>query len=66
MDLKLGMFNHLDILEPFKKFWGISDIFDVFMTSLMLDFFVILQFVATASVIKFVETLDSYIEYVFW
>ena len=64
MDLKLDMFNHLDMLEFFKKFWGIFDIFDVFMTSSMSQFFVILQFLATASVIKFVETLDFHIEYV--
>ena len=43
----------------------VSDIFDVLMTSSMSDFFVILQFLATASVIKFVETLDFHIEYVF-
>ena len=36
------------------------------MTSLMSDFFLILQFLATASVIKIVETLDFDIEYVFW
>ena len=48
------------------KFWGISDIFDGFMTSLMSVFFVILQFFVTASVIKSVETLDFHIEYVFW
>ena len=66
MDLKLGMYNHVDMSESFKKFWGISNIFDVFMTSSMSDFFVILQFLATASVVKFVETLDFHIEYVFW
>ena len=66
MDLKLGMYNDLDMLESFKKFWGISDTFDLFMTSSMSGCFVILQFLATASVIKFVETLDFHIEYVFW
>ena len=35
------------------------------MTSSMLDFLVILQFYATGSVIKCVETLDFHIEYVF-
>ena len=65
MDFKLDMHNSLDTLESFKKFGGISDIFDVFMTSSMSDFFVILQFLATASVMKFVETLDFHIEYVF-
>jgi len=64
MDLKLCMHNYLDTLESLKKFWGISDIFDGFMTSSMSDFFVILQFLATANVIKFVETLDFHIEYV--
>ena len=43
----------------------VSDIFDGFMTSSMSDFFVILQFLATGSVIKCVETLDFHIEYVF-
>ena len=62
----LDMYNYLDTLELVRKFWGISNIFDVFMTSLMSDFLVILQFLATASVIKFVETLDFHIEYVFW
>ena len=66
MDLKLDMYNHLVTLESFKKFRGISNIFDVFMTSSMLDFYVILQFLATASVMKFVETLDFHTKYVFW
>ena len=65
MDFKLDMQNHLDKLKLVKKFWGISDIFDVFMTSSMSDVFVILQFLATASVLKFVETLDFHIECVF-
>ena len=65
MDLKLCMHNNLDTLKSLKKFWGISDIFDGFMTSSMSDFFVILQFFATGSVIKCVETLDFHIEYVF-
>ena len=65
MDLKFDMHNVLDTLQSFKKFWGIPDIFDVLMTSSMSDFF-ILQFLATASVIKFIETLDFHIEYVFW
>ena len=65
MDLKLCMHNYLDTLESLKKFLGISDIFDGFMTSSMSDFFVILQFFATGSVIKCVETLDFHIEYVF-
>ena len=58
MDLKLDMYNPIDTLISFKKFWGISKALDVFMTSSMSDFFVILQFLATASVTKFVETLD--------
>ena len=49
MDLKLDMYNPLDTLESFKKFLGISDIFDVFKSSLMSHFFVILQCFATAS-----------------
>ena len=65
MDLKLDMHSHLDMFESLKKILGISDIFDVFVTSSMLDFFIILQFLATARVIKFVETLDFHIEYVF-
>ena len=60
--LELDMYNHLDTLESFKKFRGISDNYDVFMTSSMSDSFVILQFLTTASVIKFVETLDFHIE----
>ena len=65
MDLKLDMRNHLDTLESPKKFSGIPDIFDVFMTLSMSDVFVILQFLATTSVMKFVETFDFQIEYVF-
>ena len=60
------MYTHLDTLESLKKFWGISDTFDVFMTSLMSGIFDIVQFLATASAIKCVETLDFRIEYVFW
>ena len=33
--------RHVRIIE---KFWGISDIFDIFMTSSMSEFYVILQF----------------------
>ena len=51
--------NHVDTLKSLKKCQGISDIFNVFMTS-MSDFHVILQFFATASVIKLVETLFSH------
>ena len=47
--------RHLGITQ---QVLGISEIFDVFMTSLVLDFFVILQFLATASDIKCFETLD--------
>ena len=65
MDLKLDMYNYLDTLESFQIFCGISDIFDGFMASSMSDFNVILQFLATSSVIKFVETLCFYIEYFF-
>ena len=66
MDLKLDMYNHLDMLESLRKLLGIFDFFDVFMTSSMSDFYVVLKFFfATASVIKFVETLDFYLEYVF-
>ena len=65
MDLKLDMNNHLDTLKLFKKFLGLFDIFDVFMASPMSDFFVILQFLTTTSFIKFEETLDLHIEYVF-
>ena len=55
-----------DKVESLKKFWGISDISDVFMTLSMSDFYVILPFFATASVKKIVETLDFHIRYVFW
>ena len=58
LDLKLDMCNYLWTSESLKKFRGISDIFDVFMTSLMSDFYVNLQFLATASVIKCVETFE--------
>ena len=65
MDIKLDMYNDLDMLESLKKFLGISHIFDVFMTSSMSDFYVILQFLASLSVIYCVETLDFRIKYVF-
>ena len=64
MDLKLDMHNHLHTLESLKKFRGISDIFDVFMTSSISDFCVISRFLAATNVIKYVETLDFHIEYV--
>ena len=63
MDLKL--YNHLDTLESLKKFRGISDIFDIFMTSSMSNSLVILQFLATGRVIKCVEISDFHIEYLF-
>ena len=62
MDMKLDMHNHLEALESLKKFSDISHIFDVFMTYSMSAFYIILQFLATASVIKCVETFDSHIE----
>ena len=64
MDIKCGMYNDLDTLESLKKFLGISDIFDVFMLSSMSDLYIILQFLATGSVIESVETLDFRIKYV--
>ena len=57
MDLKLGMYNHLEPLESLKMFWGISNIFEVFMTSSMSDFYITFQFLATARVIKCVDVL---------
>ena len=42
--------HHLGTLESWIKFCGISDIFDVFMTSSMSDVDIILQFLAIASV----------------
>ena len=65
MRVKLDMYTYLDTLKSLKEFGGISDIFDVFMTSSRTDFYVILQFCATASVIKCVETIDFHMEYVF-
>ena len=59
------MYNYLDTLELFKKFRGISDILGVFMTSSMSDLYVILQFLATSSVMKCVESLDFCIVYGF-
>ena len=47
------------VLIHIQHFWRIYDITNV-------GFFVILQFLATASVIKFVGTLEFHIEYVFW
>ena len=44
MDLKLDIYNPLDTLESVEKFWGISDIFDVFMTSSMSNIYVICSF----------------------
>ena len=38
---------------------------DFFMTSSMSDFYIILQVLATTSVIECVETLNLHIEYVF-
>ena len=62
MTLKLDMYSKLDTLESLKKFLGISNISNVFMTS-MSDFYVIFQFLATASIIKCVETLHFRIKY---
>ena len=42
----------------------ISDNFDKYMTTSMSDFYVILQILATVSVIKFVKTLDFHKKYV--
>ena len=53
------------LVEITQKFLRHIRHFDGFMTSSMSDFFVILQFFATGSVIKCVETLDFHIEYVF-
>ena len=61
MDLKLCMYNYLDTFIS-KKFQGISDIFDIFKTSSMSDSYIILQFLAMASVIK---SVDFGTEYVF-
>ena len=65
MVFKLDMYKYLDTLKLLKKFRGISDILDVFMTPPMSDLYVILQFLATASVIKCVETLNYRIVYIF-
>ena len=46
MALKCCFYTHLDTLESVKMFRGISDTFDVFMTSSMPDLSVILQFLA--------------------
>ena len=50
MDLKLRIYNHLGTLESLKKLWGISNIFEEYITSSMLDFYIILQLLAMASV----------------
>ena len=63
---KLCIYNYLDTIESWKKFWGLSNICDVFMTWSMSDFYVILQILATVSVLKCVETLDFHMEYVLW
>ena len=64
MDLKLDMYNPLDTLKLSKVLTHIQHFQRIYDSS-MSDFFVILQFLATASVIKFVETLDFHKEYVF-
>ena len=58
------MDTHLDTSEFLRKFLGIFIICDVFMTSSMSNFYVILQFLATTSVKKNVETLVFHLEYV--
>ena len=63
---KLDMYNYADKLKLLKKLRGISEILDVFMTPSMSDLCVILQCLATSSVMKCVETLDFCIVYVFW
>ena len=60
------MYTHLDTLEALKRFRGIFNMFDVSITSLMSAFYVILQFLATASLKKNVEALDFHLEYVSW
>ena len=52
IDLNFDMYSILETLESSKMFWGISDIFDVSMTSPMSDFHVILPFFVTVSVIS--------------
>ena len=59
------MYNYLDMLESLATLWGISDIYDLFMTSQVSDFYVILQLLATANVIQCVETLYIHLENVF-
>ena len=56
----------VDTLDSSNKFWGLSNIFYVFVTSAMSDSYGILQFLATASDGKCIETLYFDIEYVFW
>lgn len=60
------MYTHLDTLEALKRFRGIFNMFDVSITSSMSAFYVILQFLATASLKKNVEALDFHLEYVSW
>ena len=52
------MYTHLDTLEALKRFRGIFNMFDVSITSSMSAFYVIMQFLATASLKKNVKTLD--------
>ena len=63
MNLKLAMYHDRGTFESFKKFCGISDIDDVSMTPSMSDFYVVLPYFATASVIKVIETFDFHIGY---
>ena len=66
MDFKLDMYNPLDTLESFKKGFEAYPTFLRIYDVINVGFFVILQFLDTASVKKFAETLDFHIEYVFW
>ena len=59
------LYLHLDTLESLKNFRGFSDVFDVFMTSSMSDFYVIFHCLDTASGIRCAETLDFHIDNVF-
>ena len=49
MDFKLDMYNHVDTFQSLKFVFGLSDIFEVFMTASTLDFYNILQFLAKVS-----------------
>ena len=60
------MYTHLDTLEALKRFRGIFNMFDVSITSSMSAFYVILQFLATASLKKNIEAFDFHLEYVSW